>query len=160
MLSFAAAQEANVTLVPAAAGIDADNTVFIYGRPPLVIANDGSAADGGFHTFQVAKSAPFQEETHQKTGRSKVVATVYDVAGRDLIINLPSTDSLIRVFNARTGEEVNSNDKMQLGDWSTACVWRSQTSGESYVFLFGKNMIVQLIVRGQNRDIEILEVHW
>jgi 3-phytase len=156
--AIASAQAANVTLVPAAIGFEGDNTGFVYGRSPLLVVNDGSAADGGFRTFAVSNSTSFKENTHAKTGRSKIAVPVHDIGGRDLIINIPAPDSLIRAFDAATGEKVDSNDKKQLGDWSTACVWRSQKSGESYVFLFGKRMVVQFLVREDGRNVKILEV--
>ncbi|CAO2647208.1 Nn.00g081300.m01.CDS01 [Neocucurbitaria sp. VM-36] len=156
--SFAAAQNANVTLVPAATGFESDNTGFVYGRSPVLVANDGSAADGGFRMFAVSKSTPFKQSTHQETGRSKIAVPVHGVGGQDVIINIPAPDSLIRIFDAQTGKKVDSNDKKQLGDWSTACVWQSQKSGEKYLFLFGKKMVVQFLVRNKGNDVEILEV--
>ncbi|KAF1847876.1 thermostable phytase [Cucurbitaria berberidis CBS 394.84] len=158
VLSFAAAQEVNVTLVPAAIGFKADNAAFLYGSSPVLVTNDAGAADGGLRTFDVSKSTPFKQSAHKKTGRSKIAVPVYDVGGRDVIINIPAPDSLFRVFDAQSGKKVNSNDKKQLGDWSTACVWKSGKSGESYLFLFGKQMVVQLLVRDQKKDVEILEI--
>ncbi|CAN9272706.1 unnamed protein product [Alternaria alternata] len=158
IVPFVAAQNANVTLVPAATGFENDNTEFIYGKSPLLVANDGSAADGGFRTFSVSNTSSFTEKSHQKTGRSKIAVAVQDVGGRDLIVNIPAPDSLIRIFDAKNGTEVKSNDKKQLGDWSTACVWRSQKSGESYIFLFGKKMVVQFLIRSSKAQVEILEV--
>lgn len=158
-IAAAPAQSANVTLAPAAVGFDApDNTAFVYGKSPVLVANDGSAADGGFRTFAVSKATPFKQVAHQKSGRSKIAVPVHDVGGRDVIVNIPAPDSLIKVFDAQTGKKVDSNDKKQLGDWSTACVWRSQKSGESYMFLFGKKMVIQFIVRSNKKDVEVLEV--
>jgi 3-phytase len=157
-LATVTAQSANLTLAPVATGFKDENTGFIYGRSPILVANDKSADDGGFRTFAVSKSSTFKQITHEKTGRSKVVVPVHDIGGRDLIINIPSPDSLIRVLDAQTGKKVDSNDKVQLGDWSTACVWRSQKSGESYVFLFGKSKVVQFLVRDKKKDVEIVEV--
>jgi 3-phytase len=158
VLSFVAAQNANITLDPAATNFDGDNTGFVYGKSPLVVVNDGSAADGGFRTFAVSNTTASQELLHQKTGRSKIAFPVHDIGGRDLIISIPSPDSLIRVFDAGSGKAVKSNDKKQLGDWSTVCVWRNQKSGESYFFLFGKKMVVQFLVRGTKKEVEVLEV--
>ena len=156
--SLVTAQQANVTLIPAATGFKAENTGFVYSASPLLAANDKGAADGGFRIFAVANGSTFKQISHLKTGRSKVVVPVLDIDGRDLIVNIPSPDSLIRVFDSRTGEMLKSNDKKQLGDWSTACVWRSPISGESYIFLFGKKMVVQLLVRGAAKHVEVLEV--
>lgn len=156
--TFVAAQTANITLIPAATGFEGDNTDFIYGTSPLLVVNDGSAADGGFRTFSVSNTSSFAEKSHQKTGRSKIAVAVHDVDGRDLIFNIPAPDSLIRIFDAKSGKNVESNDKKKLGDWSTACVWRSQNSGESYVFMFGKKMVVQFLIRNDKKRVEILEV--
>jgi len=155
---FVAAQNANVTLVAAATGFEGDNTNFVYGKSPLLVINDGSAADGGFRTFSVSNSSSFALKSHQKTGRSKIAVAVHDIDGRDLIVNIPAPDSLIRVFDAQNGETIESNNKKQLGDWSTACVWRSGKSGQSYIFLFGKKMVVQFLIRGNRNRVEILEV--
>ncbi|KAF1943970.1 thermostable phytase [Clathrospora elynae] len=158
VISFVAARDANITLVPAAPGFDGDNTAFVYGKSPLLVANDGSAADGGFRTFAVSKSTPFKQTSLQKTGRSKIVVAVHDIGDRNVIVSIPAPDSLIRVFDAESGKKVKSNDKKQLGDWSSACVWRSQKSGESYIFLFGKKTVVQFLIRGDKKEVEILEV--
>ncbi|KAI1683524.1 Phytase [Pyrenophora tritici-repentis] len=158
VFSFVVAQEVNVTIVPVATGFKAENTGFVYGTSPLLVANDKSAADGGFRTFAVSNGSSFQEISHLKTGRSKIVVPVLDIGGRDLIVNVPSPDSLIRVFDAKTSKAVESNDKKQLGDWSAACVWRSPTSGESYIFLFGKKMVVQFLTRDTKKRVEVLEV--
>jgi 3-phytase len=157
-VAVVAAQTANLTLVPIATGFKDENAGFIYGSSPFLVANDKSAEDGGFRVFAVSASSSFTQTTHQKTGRSKVVVPVHNIGGRDLIINIPSPDSLIRVFDAANGKKVDSNDRTQLGDWSTACVWRGQKSGDSYMFLFGKKMVVQFLVRDKNKGVEILEV--
>lgn len=159
VLAVASAQSVNLTLVPVATGFKDENTGFIYGSPPILVVNDKSADDGGFRTFAVAQPPSFKQIAHEKTGRSKVVVPVYDIGGRDLIINIPSPDSLIRVFDAKTGKKVYSNDKVQLGDWSTACAWRSQKSGESYFFLFGKSKVVQFLVREKKKAVKIVEVY-
>lgn len=158
ILPFVAAQDANVTLVAAATGFEGDNANFVYGKSPLLVINDGSAADGGFRIFSVSNASSFMEKSHQKTGRSKIAVAVHDVGGKDLIVNIPAPDSLIRVFDAQSGKIIESNGKKQLGDWSTACVWRSGKSGESYIFLFGKKMVVQFLIRSNRNRVEILEV--
>ncbi|CAE7185507.1 hypothetical protein PTT_20358 [Pyrenophora teres f. teres 0-1] len=158
ILSLVTAQEVNVTLFPVAIGFKAENTGFVYGKSPLLVANDKSAADGGLRTFAVSNGSTFKEISHLKTGRSKIIVPILDIGGRDLIVNVPSPDSLIRVFDAKTSKLVESNDKKLLGDWSSACVWRSLTSGESYIFLFGKNMVVQFLIRDTTKRVEVLEV--
>ncbi|PVH97405.1 thermostable phytase [Periconia macrospinosa] len=153
-------KDANITLAPAATGFEADGTAFYYGSSPVVLANDGSAADGGFRVFNVDKDAPWSQRSHQKTGRSKIVMPVYDVGGRDIFLNIPAPDSILRAFEVKgVGlEEVKHARKKVLGDWSTLCIWRSAISGENYGFLFGKKQVVQLLIRGRKKDTEILKI--
>jgi 3-phytase len=157
-LAVVPTRAANITLVPVATNFDGDNTAFVYGQSPILVANDGSAADGGFRTFFISSAVPIKEIAHEKIGRSKVVVPAHDIGGRNLIIGIPAPDSLIRIYDAETGKRVESNDKKQLGDWSSACVWRSAKSGESYLFLFGKRTVAQCIVQNKKRGVEILEV--
>ncbi|KAH8732072.1 hypothetical protein GQ44DRAFT_755410 [Phaeosphaeriaceae sp. PMI808] len=158
VFSIVSAQIANITLSPSATGFEGDNTAFVYGKSPLLVVNDGSAVDGGFRIFDSSGTTAWKEISHLKTGRSKIAVPVHDVNGRNIIINIPAPDSLIRVFDAESGKKVAGNDKKQLGDWSTACVWRSQDSRESYMFLFGKKMVVQYLIREKKKDIEIQEI--
>lgn len=153
-----AARDANITLVPAATGFEGDNTGFVYGTSPRLVVNDGSAANGGFRAFSVSNGTSFAEKIHEKSGRSKIAVPVHDIGGRDLIINIPAPNSLIEVFDAQTGKKLTKDNKKQLGDWSTACTWRSDKSGESYVFLFGKKKAVQFLIRGAKDELEVLEV--
>ena len=155
---LATAQNATIKLQPVATAFDSDNAAFYYAQSPLLVGNDGSAADGGFRTFSTSNSTAFKELSHQKTGRSKIVIPVYDVGGRDVIVNIPAPDSIFRAFDTRDMKEITSARKKQLGDWSVARVWRSQVSGENYIFLFGKKMVVQLLIKDENGDVEILEV--
>ena len=159
VLSAVTAQVANVTIIPAATGFKDETTAFVYGSSPILIANDKGAADGGFRTFAISNGSSFKELSHLKTGRSVTVVPVHNIGGRDLIVNVPAPDSLIRVFDAETGKPVDNNDKIQLGFWDTACVWRSSTSGESYMFLFGKKAVVQFLIRGTSKDVEVVEVN-
>ncbi|KAF4552495.1 Hypothetical protein D9617_10g074770 [Elsinoe fawcettii] len=156
--AVATAQAASITLNPAATSFEADNTNFVHSNPPALVANDGSAADGGFRSLIANSSGPFQQISQQKTGRSKIAVPVHDIGGRDVVFNIPAPDSLIRFFDAKTGSKVKSNNKVQLGDWSVACVWRSQKSAQSYVYLFGKRMVTQFLVRADDDDVEVLEV--
>ena len=152
------AQNVNITLVPAAVGFEADNTAFYYSSSPLLLANDGSAAGGGFRVFDAKPKAQFAEVAHLKTGRSKIVAPIYDIGGRDIIVAIAATDSVVRVFEAPGLVEMKEARKDILGDWSTLCAWRSASSGNSYLFLFGKKMVIQLLVKNRGRHVELLEV--
>ncbi|KAF2448745.1 thermostable phytase [Karstenula rhodostoma CBS 690.94] len=152
------ARNANVTLIPAAIGFEADNTAFYYSSSPLLLANDGSAAEGGFRVFDAKRVSQWDEVAHLKTGRSKVAVPVYDIGGRDIVITIAATDSVMRAFEAIGLVEIQNTKKYILSDWSTLCGWRSAISGNSYLFLFGKKMVVQLLVRSQKRQVQILEV--
>jgi 3-phytase len=161
LLSVAFAQNATITLTPAATGFDSDNAALIYASSPILLANDGSAANGGFRTFSASKFrnlTSFTERLHEKSGRTKIAIPIYDVGGRDVIFNVPSPDSIIRAYDVATGLEVAGSQKYQLGDWSVARSWRSQTSGEDYVFLFGKKMVVQFLIRPDGDGLQIIEV--
>ncbi|XP_014558823.1 hypothetical protein COCVIDRAFT_93669 [Bipolaris victoriae FI3] len=158
LISSVSAQDANITLVPAATGFEGDNTNFIYGASPRLVVNDGSAADGGFRSFAFSNGTSLVGSFHERSGRSKIAVPIHDIDGRDLIVNIPAPDSLIRIFEGQTGKRLKSNNKIQLGDWSTACTWRSAKSGESYIFLFGKKMVVQFLIRDRKDQPEVLEV--
>lgn len=158
---IAIAQNATIRLAPAATGFDSDNAAFIYANVPILLANDGSAADGGFRTFAFSNSTNttfFAERSHERSGRTKIAIPVYDVGGRDVIFNIPSPNSVIRLYDVSSGSEVAGSRKYHLGDWSVARNWRSQTSGENYVFLFGKKKVVQFLIRGDASDAQVLEV--
>lgn len=160
-VSAISAKDTNIiTLAPAATGFEADGTAFYYASNPLVLVNDGSAADGGFRIFRVGEDAPWTQTTHRKTGRSKIITPVHDVGGRDILLNIAAPDSILRAFEVKRNgfAEVKGARKKILGDWSTLCVWRSGKSGEQYGFLFGKKQVVQLLIRGKKKDTEILEV--
>jgi len=161
LIPVAFAQNATISLTSAAIGFDSDNAALIYSSSPILLANDGSAADGGFRTFSASNSTnstSFSERSHEKSGRTKIAIPLYDVAGRDVIFNIPSPNSVIRAYEVESGNEIPGSRKYQLGDWSVARSWRSQTSGENYVFLFGKKMVVQFLVRGDGDDVQVLEV--
>lgn len=161
LLSVTHAQNATIQLTPAATGFDSDNAAWIYAAPPILLANDGSAADGGFRTFSVSNSTnstSLKERSHEKSGRTKIAISVYDVGGRDVIFNIPSPNSFIRLYDVSNGSEIPGSRKYQLGDWSVARNWRSQKSGENYVFLFGKMKVVQFLVRDKDNGAQVLEV--
>ena len=161
LLHAVLAQNATISLAPAATGFDSDNAALIYASSPMLLANDGSAADGGFRTFAAWNSTDkttLIERSHERSGRTKIAIPVYDVDGQDVIFNIPSPNSIVRAYDIASGNEIVGSRKYQLGDWSVARNWRSQMSGENYVFLFGKKMVVQFIIRGEGDGVQILEV--
>ncbi|KAF1994122.1 thermostable phytase [Amniculicola lignicola CBS 123094] len=155
--AFASAQDANITLVPTSLSFEGDNTAFFYSRNSLLLTNDGGASTGGFRIFSVSPSPP-TEKSHFKTGRSKFVVPVYDVGGKDIFVTIAAPDSILRVFDAGSLKEIAGARKKVLGDWSTVCIWRSEKSGSSYLYLFGKKMVVQFLVTTQKKDLKIVEI--
>ncbi|KAJ3578100.1 hypothetical protein NPX13_g2462 [Xylaria arbuscula] len=141
-------------------GIESDFTTVVYNRTrPLLVGNDGGAATGGFRAFVINNGTVLTETTHDTPGRTKLVATAYGVAGLDLIVTIAQPDSFFRLYDANTVKQVGNPLTRTLGDWSALCVWRSQTSGEQYLYLFGKNQAVQFLIReAREGTIEIVEI--
>lgn len=139
-------------------GIESDYTAIVYDRTsPVLIGNDGGAAAGGFHTFAIA-DRHLREIKHKTPGRTKLVAVVNGVQEKDLIVTIAQPDSFFRLYDARTADQIGRPLARTLGDWSALCVWRSQSSGEQYLYLFGKKQAIQLLIRATRRSIEIIEV--
>ncbi|TGJ81118.1 hypothetical protein E0Z10_g7640 [Xylaria hypoxylon] len=143
-------------------GLQSDFTALIYNKTnPVLIGNDGGAASGGFHAFAINNGGNLTETKHQTPGRTKLVATAHGVGGRDLIITIAQPDSFFRLYDASTVEQVGEPLARTLGDWSALCVWRSKSSGDQYLYLFGKKQAVQFLLRtshGSNGSIEIVEI--
>ncbi|KAI1749733.1 phytase [Xylaria castorea] len=140
-------------------GIESDFTTIVYDKTsPALIVNDGGAATGGFHIFAIGNGGDLTETKHETPGRTKLITTVYDIDGKDLIVTIAQPDSLFRLYDANTGEQVGAPLSRTLGDWSALCTWKSQSSGEQYLYLFGKRQAVHLLIRATNGPIEIVEV--
>lgn len=161
VVSAADVPTVQVNLTSPATGFEGDNTNFVYrsSSAPFFLVNDGGAATGGFRVFATENSTIFTEKTHETTGRSKIAAVVYNIGGRDLLVNIPAPDSILRVFEVGQDEvkEIEKARKKVLGDWSTTCTWRSE-KGNQYLFLFGKKKVVQFLIRARKGDVEVLEV--
>ncbi|KAI0411614.1 hypothetical protein F5X98DRAFT_44331 [Xylaria grammica] len=141
-------------------GIESDFTTLVYNKTgPVLIGNDGGAASGGFHAFAIDDGGRLTETKHETPGRTKLVTTAYGVGGRDLIITIAQPDSFFRLYDAGTVEQVGEPLTRTLGDWSALCAWRSQSSGEQYLYLFGKKQVVQFLLRVAHGSIEIVEIH-
>lgn len=137
---------------------DGDNTaVYQSSSNPLLLGNDGSAT-GGFHIFSLDGSSPLEEVSAQTTGRSKLVPTVYNVGGKDLIVTISQPDNVLRVFDIEGVKEIEMAAKSAIGDWSALCTWKSLESGEQYLYLFGKKQVVQHLIR-ESIGFEIIEVN-
>jgi 3-phytase len=139
--------------------IESDFTAIYYnGSGSALIGNDGGAASGGFRTFAVSKDATLLETGHETPGRTKLITTVYGVDKRDLIVTIAQPDSFFRLYDASTHELIIEPRTRVLGDWSALCAWRSRRSGDQYLYLFGKQVAVQFLLRKIHGHIEIVEV--
>lgn len=138
---------------------ETDWAAVYYGQASLLIGNDASPDTGGFHVW------PWTDLLGNSiadvyTRRSSLTLPLYDIGGRDVLLTLSEPDTLFHVFEGledKRFDEIVGAQKKLLGDWSSLCSWRSASSGEQYFFIFGKEDVVQLLVRNQ-QDIEIVEV--
>ncbi|TDZ13833.1 3-phytase [Colletotrichum spinosum] len=155
----AAAVDVDVNIAALTGGqLESDSTDVYYSKSkPLLLGNDGGAATGGFHAWDLDSDAPLAAVANRTTGRTKLVATLYNVAGRDLAVTVAMPDSVVRVFEVPSFAEIASAQETALGDWSALCSWRSR-SANHYVFLFGKAQVVQYLVRKGKADIELVQV--
>ncbi|RYP22359.1 hypothetical protein DL765_001711 [Monosporascus sp. GIB2] len=139
--------------------IESDWTAVVYDdKGPILVGNDGGAASGGFHAFVLNGENAMSETAHKTPGRTKLVAMVHDIGRKDIIVTIAQTDSFFRLYDAVTFEQIGDPLSRTLGDWSALCGWKSQGSGNQYLFLFGKGQAVQFLIREQQGSIEILEV--
>ncbi|KAI0914187.1 hypothetical protein F4823DRAFT_393475 [Ustulina deusta] len=139
--------------------IDSDFTATVYNKTgPVLIGNDGGAKSGGFRAFAINNGTYLTETKHEVPGRTKLVATVHGVGGRDLIVTIAQPDSFFRLYDASTVEQIGEPLARTLGDWSALCAWRSQTSGEQYLYLFGKKQAIQFSLRAAYQSVQIVEI--
>lgn len=155
----ASAPTVKVSISALTAGIESDWAAVYYGPRPqdsLLVGNDGSAATGGLRTYGLL-DRNLNETARRTPGRTKVVGVLYDIGGRDLLVSITTTESIIRLYDVDGLREISGVKKKVLGDWSCLCTWRSPR-GADYVFLLGKKQAVQFLVRGNRKELEILEV--
>lgn len=157
-LATAVDLELNVTALTGGE-LEADWTNVYYSKSnPLLLGNDGGAATGGVHAWDLNSDSPLAEVKTLVTGRTKLVTTVYNVTdNKDLAITIAMPDSVIRVFDMPPFTEIESAQTTLLGDWSALCSWRSKSLND-YIFLFGKGKAVEYLVRKGKTDIELVEV--
>lgn len=154
----AAAPEVDLPISALTADVESDISAVYYSSRPLLLGNDGSAATGGFHAWSLDSNASTLPEVSAKTGgRSKLVAAVYDVDDKDLIVTIAMPDSVLRVFDAE-GKRAQVAEKKAIGDWSTLCPWKSAESGNQYFYLFGKKQAVQYLIRKGEKKVEVVDV--
>lgn len=156
-LATAADVEANITALTGGE-LEADWTNIFYSKEkPLLLGNDGGAATGGFHAWDLNSDSPLSEVKSMITGRTKIITTVYNVTGKDYAITIAMPDSIIRVYEMPGFTEIESAQVTMLGDWAAMCSWRTKSLND-YVFLFGKSVVVQYLVRPTKDSIELVEV--
>ncbi|KAL5360789.1 hypothetical protein BJX96DRAFT_184798 [Aspergillus floccosus] len=149
----------NLSISALTAGIESDWAAVYYGSRPrdsLLVGNDGSAATGGFRTYDLF-DRNLTETARRTPGRTKVVGVLYNISGSDLLVSITTTESIIRLYDVDGLKEIPGAQKKVLGDWSCLCTWRS-SRGADYVYLFGKKQAIQLLVRENRKGLEILEV--
>ena len=141
--------------------VASDWTTVVYDvENPILVGNDGDAGSGGFRAFELDGGDPPPEFRHETPGRTKLVAAVYGVDGKDLdlVVTIAQTDSLFRLYDASTFEQVGEPLRETLGDWSALCAWKSQRSGLQYLYLFGKHQAVQFLFRGHRGSLDVTEI--
>ena len=159
----AAAPQVELPVAARTDEVESDWTAIVYSSSsagnPVLVGNDGGASSGGFRTFELdGQSSPIPESKHETPGRTKLVTTLYDVGGKDLLVTIAQTDSLFRLYDASTVEEVGPPLRETLGDWSALCAWKSQSSGEQYLYLFGKHQAIQFLLREREGALDITEI--
>lgn len=159
LLQFtSAAPEVDLPISARTPAVESDFTAVYQSSHPLLIGNDGTASTGGFHVWSLEGTSPLKEIAAHATGRSKLVATVYDVGKKDLILTISQPDSVLHLFDANGVKEIKEAKKEAIGDWSALCTWKSPESGNQYFYLFGKKQAVQYLVRKGRKSFEIIEV--
>jgi 3-phytase len=158
-LAFAA-PETDLPVTKKTQDIESDwSTVYYNDDEPLLFGNDGTATSGGFRAWTLNDKNNTLREVAKKTpGRTKLVSVIYNIAGRDLAITIAQPDSIIRLYDVDSSEELKKAELTVLGDWSALCPWKSQKSGEQYFYLFGKKKAIQFLITGRNGVITIMEV--
>ncbi|OAX85238.1 hypothetical protein ACJ72_00398 [Emergomyces africanus] len=163
-LTLAAPARTDVPVSGLTGEVEGDQSIIYYGNKQaesLLVGNDASAVTGGWkawHLINNATTSTLPELAVRIHGRTKAIGVVYDVGGKDIIVSIAATDSVLRVYEACNVDELPSNQKVMLGDWSALCPWRSPKSGNQYFYLFGKKQAVQFIVREKGGKVEIFEI--
>ncbi|ROT37182.1 3-phytase [Sodiomyces alkalinus F11] len=159
-LTTAAAVELKLNVTAVTPGLIASDWTSVYYSEsrPLLITNDGGTATGGVHVWDIdGGSSPLERVKSLNPGRTKLSAVVYDVGGRDVLVSIPQTTSMLSVYELPDVEKIQDAGFFALGDWTALCSWKSG-SGNSYLFLFGKRHGVQFLVREKGDSIEIVEI--
>ncbi|KAK3307150.1 uncharacterized protein B0T15DRAFT_553574 [Chaetomium strumarium] len=171
----AAAADVELPVSAVVPDIESDWTSVYYGKNPLLLGNDGSAATGGWLAWDLDSAATLAQAHAETPGRrTKLVTTVHgsdkDKNGErkkkktqtGLAVSIGQPDSILRAWQLPDFEEVKSARTMALGDWSALCSWKSP-SGSDYVYLFGKKEAKVFLVRKDDdedgyEDAEFVEI--
>lgn len=154
-----AALEVDLPISARTGEVESDFTAVVYDAArPLLVGNDGGASTGGFHLFDLDSGTSLPETKHETPGRTKLVTTVYGIGEKDLVVTIAQPDSYFRLYDASTAEQIGGPIARTLGDWSALCAWKSQRSGEQYLYLFGKHQAVHFLLREGNGTAEIVEI--
>lgn len=86
---------------------------------------------------------------------------VYGLGGKDVIVTLSQSDSLLRLFDTTSMDAhlpVSGGMRKIWGDFSSWCFWKS-VRGQQYFYLFGKRVATLFLLRERRKvGIEVLEV--
>ena len=138
--------------------VDADYVATYYSdSEPLLIGNDAGAASGGFHVWNIDGESPLESAVDQWTGRTKLLATLYNVGGKDYFASIPATTSVLSLYELPSASKVEDAGAFALGDWSTICTWKSPSLND-YIYIFGKREAKQYLVRELDGSLEVVEV--
>jgi 3-phytase len=149
-----AAIDVEISVSAVTSEVESDWSAIYYGKTPLLLGNDGSAATGGWLAWNL-DSAPSLTQAHAENPgrRTKLVTTIHGRREEDdeeepsgLAVSIGQPDSILRAWELPDFEEVESARTKVLGDWSALCSWKSP-SGNDYVYLFGKKEAKLFLVR-------------
>ncbi|KAK4444186.1 hypothetical protein QBC34DRAFT_385461 [Podospora aff. communis PSN243] len=137
-----------ITLIFLLVTVPASTATFELPADPLLIGNDGSAANGGWTAWKLESTTPLTQ-VHAETPerRTKLVTVVYRDDGKKKknLVTLPDF------------KEVKSARFTALGDWSALCAWKA-ASGNDYLYLFGKKEAKLFLFSEEKGRVEIVEV--
>ncbi|KAL2130836.1 hypothetical protein VTI74DRAFT_5879 [Chaetomium olivicolor] len=163
----AAAVDVDVSVSALTSEVESDWTSVFYGKKPLILGNEGTAATGGWHAWALDSTTPLTQAHAETPGRrTKLVTTIH---GRDddkkltgLAVSIGQPDSILRAWELPDFEEVKSARTKALGDWSALCSWKSPSGGD-YIYLFGKRQAKVFFVRKEKHnddydDAEFVEI--
>lgn len=156
-VSAAPELELNVTAYTSGTVASDWTAVYYSDSSPLLISNDGGTATGGFHVWDIDGESPLHALKSQYTGRTKLLATVYGVGGKDYLVSIPQTTPVMSAYQLPGAEKVEGAEFSALGDWSAICTWKSQ-SANNYIYVFGKHEGFQLLIREKGDSVEFVEV--